>query len=236
MIMIYLLMIVVLSSFISGCYAQAEEENECIDYFKYNRLFELYSMYLNKSIVQEKEINELNEINKNKKDYINSLTNNYNILTESFDDCYNKLKNKKTTFEEYKELKEKYGFYEKISFDVGLTDNKEIIELSRLLKKNTVEDTVSNIEYWVDNNIEYEFFWSERNLKTVSRTHQGDCTDKANLLYELLWLNGIPARKVHGYLNSEKHDWIEILYPVDNWLYWKPSNCYDCEKIGGGFW
>ena len=148
--------------------------------------------------------------------------------------CYEFVEAPEHSFEDYNEMKKEFLAYHNDKFYMELSTNKDVIELSKSLKKTAIEDTISNVEYWYDTNIEYSFFNSKHEIEWIIKNKMGDCTDKGEFLYQVLGLNGIKVRKVHGLKNS-KHDWVEVLYPHDGWLYWKPIE-KGFEKQGEGFW
>ena len=113
----------------------------------------------------------------------------------------------------------------------GLSQNKEIIQLAKELKRETNELTVSETSCWISRNIDYSYSYKSRDILTILIKKEGDCTDTAEIYYQVLGYNGIQVKKVHGYKNGEKHDWILAYYNGK----WNSLN-EGTRKTGDGFW
>lgn len=150
--------------------------------------------------------------------------------------CENKLADTKTRFEDYNYLIEEYKYYQGDNLNIAKPTNKKVINISKSLKKETVEDTIFTTIDFVDYFIEYKVFYYYRPIEKVLMDHLGDCTEYAELTMMLLAANGIYSKRVHGFEGDTKHDWIEVLYPSpQGWLYWQPINRGD-RKTGNSYW
>ena len=110
-------------------------------------------------------------------------------------------------------------------------EKEQIIKINRQIRNIYGDNWVYGIYEYPTINLTYEFFWTPRQLKTILRQRKGDCTDEAELSYQLYKLKNIPVRKMKGYIGKEKHDYIEIEIN-DTWINFE-NNIY--EK-GLGFW
>lgn len=109
---------------------------------------------------------------------------------------------------------------------------KEIEFTARNLKGRNSIDTTINIMNFVNTNITYEFFYSTRSPTAIWLSRKGDCTDRAELMNIMLEINKIESRKVHGWCEKYKHDWLEVKINGK----WVSYLNYECEKKGTGFW
>lgn len=167
------------------------------------------------------------------------------IIEKECDDTYSKellkenldlrrqLEFEGTSFSDYANRVRIYEVYEGDDLS-SVRVSSQVSSIALQLRGNTIEETFSNIYNWVGNNIEYNYYYNKRSTLEVLNTMDGDCTGTSLLMLELLEANGIHARKVHGYI-PEKHDWIEVLYPLDDYVYWMPVKEGN-TKIGDGFW
>ena len=112
----------------------------------------------------------------------------------------------------------------KITTDKGL--------LAQELKQDSVEATISYTLEYLEANIKYVFYWYPQGIEHTITTREGDCTDKAELMVELLRLNGIKSRTAHGYNEWGKHDFVEVYNGS-----WKVID-YSSElrRVGVGVW
>lgn len=71
-----------------------------------------------------------------------------------------------------------------------------------------------NITTWINQNVNYNFYYYPRDLQSIWQDLKGDCSDMNSLAQFMLAKNGIKAIKVHGwcYVGKEKfkHDYLEI--------------------------
>jgi len=109
--------------------------------------------------------------------------------------------------------------------------DKDIETLAVLLNTSDVHRTVNLIDYVVENIIEYEYNSKSKGVARTWEDKSGDCTDKAELKQYMKYKVGIPARLVHGYLDGEKHDWVQYYYEGEWW-----STDTVSEKVGNGIW
>lgn len=87
------------------------------------------------------------------------------------------------------------------------------------LRRATPRDTASAIYEWVRSNLRYAgYLPDELGARTALATRRGDCTEYACLAVALARANGIPARRVGGYVApgsvaprpQDYHDWAEL--------------------------
>lgn len=110
---------------------------------------------------------------------------------------------------------------------------KEIKDISSLLKSKDDFNTVINIDNWIDDNFEYQFFYRIRGMREIWRSKQLDCTGKSMLKRMMYKYNNIKVRYVYGYADNNKHDWVE--FNIDgSWQHYESFN--DLKKIGYGQW
>ena len=146
-----------------------------------------------------------------------------------------------TDFDTYEAYVENYELYNSESVskykepDIRTAD---LDDLALQLRGSSVEQTVFFVQTFVSG-LDYEFYWYPQNVEITSKTMRGDCTDQALLAVELLRLNGIYAKPVHGFVNETVlHDWVEVLYPNPNikGVSWQPLDNSSIIKIGDGVW
>ena len=108
------------------------------------------------------------------------------------------------------------------------------------IKEKALElKTLNSIDLWVEDHINYSFYYHARNIKDTWKEKRGDCTDKAILKCVMLTYNKIGCRKVHGYVTIDnkkvKHDWIEWqenkTWVSNEYMYYKKV-----ERRGLGIW
>ena len=121
-------------------------------------------------------------------------------------------------------------------------------------------EKVQKISSWIDNNIEYDEFGTlpaeEKGAKWAYYNKFGDCSEFSSLMVTLLRIQGIPARKVTGYLigagnefnpavgdvimitadssessNFPGHAWVEYYIPEIGWIACEPQNSNSYKKI-----
>lgn len=123
-------------------------------------------------------------------------------------------------------------------------------EIAGSLKRDTEWLTARAVEAWVQQNIKWVFYYHPRDLDVTWRTKEGDCTDMAMLMKEMLELNGITSHIVHGYgtwaipnkgEQKVKHDWLmAAIHAIDNTVrdiqYDGVRECLKYELVGDGFW
>ena len=112
-----------------------------------------------------------------------------------------------------------------------ITTNKEL--LAQELKQDSVEATISYTLEYLEANIQYVFYWYPQGIEHTMATRNGDCTDKAQLMVELLRLNGVKARTAHGYNEWGKHDFVEVWHKGD-WMIVDYSP--ELRRVGIGIW
>jgi transglutaminase-like putative cysteine protease len=126
----------------------------------------------------------------------------------------------------------------------------DLQELALSLKGKTEFLTCRSVQQWVHDNIRYEFHQYAEGVEQTWQCREGDCTDMAMLIQDLLRLNDIPSRTVHGYgtwtIPNQgdvrfKHDWLIATYhQIDGAVAEMIlDGCYGClkyEQIGDGIW
>jgi Transglutaminase-like superfamily len=67
------------------------------------------------------------------------------------------------------------------------------------------------VDQYVDTHMQYQFYYHPRDIRQILKDGIGDCTDYAQMKCYLLRQGHKEAcRYVHGYLNGQKHDWIQV--------------------------
>lgn len=175
-----------------------------------------------------------------------SFQSQYLVCIQQLKDCnINNAMNvlgETTSFGYYKELVSTYSAYYDTNYYKTITKskNKKVIDLATTLKRPTVEATVEATQNWIAYNMIYEYYYSPRKITDVLTDYKGDCTENAELYYQVLTYNDIIAKKVRGYEMKDgkmiKHDWVEVLYPASgDWLYWRPIEA-GVKRKGDGLW
>ena len=112
------------------------------------------------------------------------------------------------------------------------------VEVSRQtinMIENDKYKTVENINNYVEDNINYKFYWFPRGIYQTWNTKEGDCTDIAMLKCYFLEKLNYQCRLVHGIADGELHDWYEVR--LDNkWQTTETKYYYKLKKIGYGVW
>ena len=97
------------------------------------------------------------------------------------------------------------------------------------------EWVAGNMHDWIEENINYKFYWRPRGVYTTWKTKEGDCTDRAMLLSYMLNQVKIKNRLVHGFCNGVLHDWVEYKDRKE-WKTVEKYNCGSLIRIGGEVW
>ncbi len=187
-------------------------------------------IYKDKMVYQDRIIFKEN-YTKTKEAINRSVTFVQNNFDSFFEDY---LEDKKTTQEEYAIYLADWGSYE------GIVVNKYINPTPYVkcvyFESEHIEDLISEIENYMWLNFVYDPSKRDRRPTPYKAMDKmtGDCTEKAVIYNELFKCNGIGSRVVTGYRGNIKHDWIEVLYPSDNWVYWKPLEMGN-ERNGLGY-
>ena len=121
-------------------------------------------------------------------------------------------------------------------------------------------EKVQKISSWIDNNIEFDKFITlpaeEKGAKWAYDNKFGDCSEFSSLMVTLLRIQGIPARKVTGYLITTEsefnpavgdvftftaitggsssilaHAWVEYYIPEIGWIACEPQIQSSYKKI-----
>lgn len=108
-------------------------------------------------------------------------------------------------------------------------------EQARALVGESDDETVSAVDWWIYDNIEYRFYNGRYPADVVWREKSGDCTGRAILAKAMLAEVGIDTRLVHGFFIDEhgtriRHDWYEV--KGKNYNYTDS----DLEYVGDGIW
>jgi hypothetical protein len=74
----------------------------------------------------------------------------------------------------------------------------------------SINMTAEHIEKWILDNIGYKFGACVRGVKYAWEEREGDCTERAMLAGAMFKAVNISADLKHGYMDGEKHDWIEV--------------------------
>lgn len=114
--------------------------------------------------------------------------------------------------------------------DAGV--HEDISGVAASLRSDDPLITAYNIEGWTELSITPVEYFLPRGVEITWLTREGDCTDKAILMTELLRDNGIPATLVHGYVGTERHDWVEAQ------IHGRTISLNDLGgvKVGSGVW
>jgi hypothetical protein len=105
------------------------------------------------------------------------------------------------------------------------SDNQEILELAKQLKRRNPLETAQNIYRWISENLRYGgFHAADRGVLYALRNRRGDCTEYMSLFVALCRANGIPARGIGGYICAgdtilkagNYHNWAEF-YGGERW-------------------
>ncbi|KZX14928.1 transglutaminase-like superfamily protein [Methanobrevibacter cuticularis] len=116
-------------------------------------------------------------------------------------------------------------------------DNSAIKSLSTNLTKdsNSDLDKATTIYNWVQNNIDYSFYFNTENgaAKTLS-SKSGNCVDQSHLLIALFRASDLPARYVNGQATFTSggtigHTWAEV-YVDGEWVIVDTTSNYN--KLG----
>ena len=110
----------------------------------------------------------------------------------------------------------------------------EITQLAKLISKHSPDKqtTVLFIDNFVNEIIEYKFYYHAKGIDRTWGEKEGDCTDISMLKQFMLYKANIKSRLVHGYdIDGNKHDWYE--YKISNkWQSIELNN----RKVGLGTW
>lgn len=112
----------------------------------------------------------------------------------------------------------------------------EIEDKAKELESLNEYHTVQAIDNWVEDKMEYKFFWDQRGLHKTTKDWLGDCTDVAVMKSYMLNYIGYETRLVHGFANGFiMHDWYEVRI---NGVWETPDEKYfeNLRKIGYGLW
>jgi len=194
------------------------------------------------------------ELKKCNEDYASVLDDFNYLQNQQKPVCDNITKNifKETSFEEYNQILSKYKDYDlNNSFEKYLLLKRpynfddRLKQIASSLKDDSVQQTIDNIIKWVHKNITYindTFDKSKYHFNSAIKTFEmgeGVCDDMNDLAISLLRLNGIPSREVDGNMYQRayvaRHSWIEVLYPYENWLVWKPFDVLNLENDAGSY-
>ena len=109
-----------------------------------------------------------------------------------------------------------------LSTSLGDQVNKELKQVSITLNSSTINETVINTFNFINEKINYKFYWYARGNNLAWYQKEGDCTDKTALITTLLNMNNITTRKVFGMTKSldnewSLHAWFEY-YNKDQWI------------------
>lgn len=116
------------------------------------------------------------------------------------------------------------------AYAYNVAEKEQLIRINRQIRNDYGNDWIYGIYQYPQLNITYKFYWYPRPLSRILSQRIGDCSDRAELSFQLYQLKGIPVRKVHGYSDGAKHDYIEI-QKDGNWTSFENNT-----KIGLGFW
>ena len=99
------------------------------------------------------------------------------------------------------------------------SDHPELQKFAKKFESATPRETAERIFRWVANSISYAgYLRNSRGALYAFRNKRGDCTEYMCLFAALCRANGIPARGIGGYVNSEScilepssyHNWAEF--------------------------
>lgn len=139
--------------------------------------------------------------------------------------------NPELTFEEYNDLVDKWGAY--YQEDISKYSKSKICQT--VFKSDCVNERFKLIYGYLSDEFNYSSHTRKPKLSEALNKWKGDCTERAIILNELLRCNGFYSRIVHGYYSERKHDWVEVLYPADGWVYWRPIEEGEVLE-GDGIW
>lgn len=174
------------------------------------------------------------------------ITKEKNVYEDALFECMDWLDNlekkQSTDFKIYNSFIEMYEDYNQ-EIDFIKIENSYYDSLALSVNADNPEEIIKNVEdlggraftHYPLLGFRYVFGNKERNINFVLDKKVADCTEIATIQYQILWRNNIPARVVHGYLNGGRHDWIEVLYPDYEQVYWKSIDGGQ-KKTGEGIW
>lgn len=125
----------------------------------------------------------------------------------------------------------------------GAKYEDELKKIALSLNSTSINETVENVDRWVQENTEYNQSMRIRSLDWVWKTKQADCTERAQLKVMMLKYLGVEARVVYGYIvdgrDKERHDWFEYTAThkrkawtsIEQRLFWQ-----ELRRVGIGGW
>lgn len=103
----------------------------------------------------------------------------------------------------------------------------DMLYLMMIVQNLTPNETVQVIDWYIETNTQYKFYYHAQKQSVFLNTSIGDCTDKAILKCNTLNKLKIPCRLVHGYAynirkSEYKHDFYQ--YKINNKWYSSEPN------------
>lgn len=87
----------------------------------------------------------------------------------------------------------------------------DLLYITMLIANMTPTDSVATVDWYIERNTNYTFFYWARNPKDYLKDSRGDCTDKALLKCAILRKKHIPCATVWGYNeNNISHAWYKV--------------------------
>ena len=112
---------------------------------------------------------------------------------------------------------------------------KSIYQTTKDIAVYDTEHNIHSIIGYVDNEIEYKFFWHPQGVAKTWATKQGDCTDRAMLKQKMLRYIKTDSILLHGYCDGVKHDYLKFKYN-NKWIIDSNGYCDTLTYSGVGIW
>jgi len=112
---------------------------------------------------------------------------------------------------------------------------KSIYQTTKDIAVYDTEYNIYSIIGYVDNEIEYKFFWHSQGTAKTWAIKQGDCTDRAMLKQKMFRYINVSSKLIHGYCDGQKHDY--LIYNFNNRKYIDTNGYCDTLTYSGvGIW
>jgi hypothetical protein len=92
-----------------------------------------------------------------------------------------------------------------------------------------------DITSYVYNNLTVKIFWFPRTLNQIWKTREGDCSDRATLIKQMLKYRGIKSQVIHGFCDGVLHDSL-LVYLKNETKDISEGYCNEIRYLGKGYW